>query len=63
MRWPRSLALRLALAAGLWVAAGLGAAAWFVTDALIFPVFTAVLVAVALVPGLILMRQEPSEIV
>jgi len=31
MRWPRSLALRLALAAGLWVAAGLGAAAWFVT--------------------------------
>ncbi|WP_372623301.1 sensor histidine kinase [Falsiroseomonas sp.] len=32
MRWPRSLALRLALAAGLWVAAGLGAAAWFVAD-------------------------------
>lgn len=32
MRWPRSLTLRLALAAGLWVAAGLGAAAWFVTD-------------------------------
>lgn len=31
MIWPRSLALRLALAAGLWVAAGLGAAAWFVT--------------------------------
>lgn len=31
MRWPRSLALRLALAAGLWVAVGLGAAAWFVT--------------------------------
>ena len=32
MMWPRSLTLRLALAAGLWVAAGLGAAAWFVTD-------------------------------
>lgn len=32
MRWPRSLALRLALAAGLWVAAGLGGAAWFVAD-------------------------------
>jgi signal transduction histidine kinase len=31
MRWPRSLAARLALAAGLWVAGGLGAAAWFVT--------------------------------
>jgi len=43
--------------------AGAVVVAWFVTDALIFPVFTAVLVAVALVPGLILMRQEPSEIV
>ncbi len=32
MRRPRSLALRLGLAAGLWVAAGLGAASWFVTD-------------------------------
>ncbi|WP_137180753.1 sensor histidine kinase [Roseomonas sp. AR75] len=32
MRWPRSLAVRLALATGLWVAAGLGAAAWFVAD-------------------------------
>jgi len=32
MRRPRSLTLRLAVAAGLWVAAGLGAAAWFVTD-------------------------------
>ena len=31
MRGPRSLTLRLALAAGLWVAAGLGIAAWFVT--------------------------------
>ncbi|NGM20739.1 HAMP domain-containing histidine kinase [Roseomonas stagni] len=28
----RSLTLRLALLAGLWVTAGLGAAAWFVTD-------------------------------
>lgn len=32
MTWPRSLALRLALAAGLWVAGGLGAVAWLVTD-------------------------------
>lgn len=32
MRLPRSLTLRLALAAGLWVASGLGVAAWFVTD-------------------------------
>ncbi|MDQ1154537.1 hypothetical protein [Brevundimonas sp. SORGH_AS_0993] len=43
--------------------AGAVAVAWFVTDPLIFPVFTAVLIAVALIPGLILMRQEPSEIV
>lgn len=41
MRWPRSLALRLALAAGLWVAAGLGAAAWFVTDAVLRQVVSA----------------------
>ena len=32
MTWPRSLALRLALAAGLWVAGGLGAVGWLVTD-------------------------------
>ena len=35
MRWPRSLAVRLALAAGLWVAGGLGAAAWFVTGVVV----------------------------
>lgn len=35
MRAPRSLALRLTLAAGLWVAAGLGAAAWFVTGVVV----------------------------
>lgn len=35
MRAPRSLALRLALAAGLWVAAGLGAAGWFVTGVVV----------------------------
>ncbi len=35
MSWPRSLALRLALAAGLWVAVGLGAAAWFVTGVVV----------------------------
>ena len=32
MTRPRSLALRLALAAGLWVAGGLGAVAWLLTD-------------------------------
>jgi signal transduction histidine kinase len=31
MRLPRSLTLRLALAAGLWVTAGLSAAGWFLT--------------------------------
>ncbi|MBR0679810.1 sensor histidine kinase [Roseomonas eburnea] len=41
MRRPRSLTLRLALAAGLWVAAGLGAAAWFVTDVAVRQVETA----------------------
>ncbi|GGJ12279.1 sensor histidine kinase [Neoroseomonas lacus] len=35
MRAPRSLALRLALAAGLWVAAGLGAAGWFITGVVV----------------------------
>jgi signal transduction histidine kinase len=32
MRAPRSLTLRLALATGLWVAAGLGAVGWFLAD-------------------------------
>ncbi|WP_237213054.1 sensor histidine kinase [Falsiroseomonas oryziterrae] len=35
MRWPRSLALRLALGTGLWVSVGLGAAAWFVTGVVV----------------------------
>lgn len=37
--------------------------AWFMDSTAIYLVFTVVLAAVALIPGLILMRQEPSEIV
>ena len=37
--------------------------AWFSDSSVIYLAFTGLLVAVALVPGLILMRQEPSEIV
>lgn len=40
---------------------GAVAVAWFIDSPLIYLVFTAVLAAVALVPGLILMRQEPAE--
>lgn len=40
-RRPGSLALRLALAAGLWVAVGLGAASWFITGVAIRQVETA----------------------
>lgn len=43
--------------------AGAVAVAWFIDSAMIYLVFTAVLMAVALVPGIILMRQEPAEIV
>ena len=43
--------------------AGAVAAAWFADTTAVYLVFTIVLAAVALVPGLILMRQEPSEIV
>lgn len=35
MRWPRSLALRLALATGLWVAAGLGVSGWLVAAGMV----------------------------
>ncbi|WP_396595086.1 hypothetical protein [Brevundimonas sp. R86498] len=37
--------------------------AWFLDSSLILLVFNIILVAVALIPGLVLMRQEPSEIV
>lgn len=37
--------------------------AWFVDSPALLLVFNAILVAVALIPGLVLMRQEPSEIV
>ncbi|VXC08875.1 hypothetical protein [Brevundimonas sp. G8] len=42
--------------------AGAVAVAWFIGSALIYLVFAVVLMAIALVPGIILMRQEPSEI-
>jgi len=43
--------------------AGAVAVAWFIDSAMIYLVFAVVLMAVALVPGLVLMRQEPSEVV
>ncbi|WP_395945205.1 hypothetical protein [Brevundimonas sp.] len=43
--------------------AGAVGVAWFIDSPAIYLVFTVVLMAVALIPGLILMRQEPSEIV
>ncbi|MBB1178665.1 hypothetical protein DSM05_05820 [Pseudomonas sp. FW305-3-2-15-E-TSA4] len=43
--------------------AGAVAIAWFADSPAIYLVYALVLAAVALVPGLILMRQEPSEIV
>jgi hypothetical protein len=43
--------------------AGAVAVAWFIDSAMIYLVFAVVLMAVALVPGIILTRQEPSEIV
>ena len=43
--------------------AGAVAVGWFADDPAIYLVFTVVLAAVALVPGLLLMRQEPSRIV
>ena len=36
---------------------------WFVGDQAMYLVFTVVIFAVAFIPGLILMRQEPSETV
>jgi hypothetical protein len=43
--------------------AGAIGVAWFIDTPAIYLIFTVVLVAVALIPGLIMMRQEPSEIV
>jgi len=43
--------------------AGAVAVAWFIGSALIYLVFAVVLVAIALVPGIILMRQEPAEVI
>ncbi|NBB64411.1 hypothetical protein GVN18_34700 [Pseudomonas sp. ODNR1LW] len=43
--------------------AGAVAVAWFADSPAIYLVYALVLAAVALIPGLILMRQEPSEIV
>ncbi|MDP3405422.1 MAG: hypothetical protein Q8S03_12075 [Brevundimonas sp.] len=36
---------------------------WFIDSSAILLVFNVILVAVALIPGLVLMRQEPSEVV
>jgi len=48
---------------GLLSYVGAIAVGWFAGDTAMYLVFTVVIFAVALVPGLILMRQEPSEIV
>lgn len=42
---------------------GAVAVAWFIDSPAIYLVFTVVLMAVALIPGIVLMRQEPAEIV
>jgi len=42
---------------------GAVAMAWFSSTPILYLVFTIMLLAVALVPGLILMRQEPSEVI
>ena len=42
---------------------GAVAVAWFIDSPAIYLVFTFVLMAVALVPGIVLMRQEPSEVI
>jgi hypothetical protein len=55
--------LRWMTVTGLLSYAGAVAVGWFVGDMAMYLVFTVVLFAVAFVPGLILMRQEPSEIV
>ena len=54
MRWPRSLTLRLALAAGFWVAAGLGAAAllqWVRVSTTNFQTFSELAFRFAFTPG------------
>ena len=48
---------------GLLSYIGAIAVGWFAGDTTMYLVFTVMIFAVALVPGLILMRQEPSEIV
>ena len=42
---------------------GAVAVAWFIDGPILYLLFTALLVAVALIPGLILMRQEPAEVI
>lgn len=43
--------------------AGAVAAAWFIDGPALYLIFAALLVAVILIPGLILMRQEPAEVI
>jgi hypothetical protein len=54
-RWMMSVALASY--------AGAVVLAWFAGDQVIYLVHAALLLLVALVPGLILMRQEPAEVV
>lgn len=55
LRWMNLTAL-LSYASAVGVA-------WFIDSSALLLVFNAILLAVALIPGLVLMRQEPSEIV
>jgi hypothetical protein len=48
---------------GLASYAGAVAMGWFAGETTMYLIFTATIFAVALIPGLILIRQEPSEIV
>jgi hypothetical protein len=55
MRWMTAI--------GLFSYFGAVVVAWFIGSPVVYPLYTLVIFAVALVPGLILMRQEPSEVV
>jgi hypothetical protein len=48
---------------GLASYAGAVATGWFAGETTMYLIFTATIFAVALIPGLVLIRQEPSEIV
>ncbi len=48
---------------GLLSYVGAVAMGWFARDVTVYLLFTAIIFAVALIPGLILMRQEPAEVI